>query len=523
MINPFPTQFPPPNDRPESGVNPTADDRVPSPSIAPDPSLPAAAGPPGATPNSQPDSKANLGPDSPLESTAEAIEGPGIAAAAGIAGKETTAATAGRKIPEIPEISEISESLDPPASASPTAPSLFSTEASLSSALQPAIDPGEDAFSAFSSPSTGQPLGPIPAWVPKHEPEVSLLRPIPSFLTRSVSLANPLPTPDPSSLNAPLPLPPAPAPAVPRFPSPLWFPISLLINGVLLTWVILQSGWLRLPRPEARPAPVRNGADRFSLDQSSFDRFSLGQFTPDRHNTHTLNPDRSTPSATPPEASALATNPRHQLTYERWVALLAQEAQVAATQAPPHLHILAGDSISLWFPDHLFPQGITWLNQGISGETAGGLRQRLHLFDAVQADAIFIMIGINDLIQGADPATVAQEQQAIVRHLKAQHPASHIVVQSILPHGNQKASWEGRDRLLQLPNPEIYALNQTLEQIAAEEQVNFLDLWPLFSDNQGDLRSDLSTDGLHLNDRGYLVWSTALQLFRQGELDLPTP
>lgn len=303
---------------------------------------------------------------------------------------------------------------------------------------------------------------------------------IPAFLQQPSSLQ---PTAAPSTSLSP---DPAPAPSVtasaPRFSLPLWFLVSLVVNGFLLTWVVLLSSW---PRP---PSPLTG--------QNSGAASLLGQAS--------TNP--------------IAQNPRHQLSYERWVALLAQEADVAATQKPAHLSVLAGDSISLWFPEELLPQGVNWLNQGISGETAGGLRQRLYLFDQVDAEVIFVMIGINDLMKGTAPATVAQEQQTIVRHLKSQHPRSKIVVQSILPHSGPGATWEGRDRLLALPNSKIYALNQTLEAMAEKEGVYFLDLWPLFSDNQGNLRLALSSDGLHLNDQGYLVWATALQLFRHLQL-----
>jgi len=211
-------------------------------------------------------------------------------------------------------------------------------------------------------------------------------------------------------------------------------------------------------------------------------------------------------------------NPRHQLPYDRWVTLLAQEAQVAAIQKPPHLYVLAGDSISLWFPKEWLPLGMNWLNQGISGETAAGLRKRLNLLDEVRPEAIFVMIGINDLIRATDPQSILEEQRAIVRYLKAKHPQTQIVVQSILPHSGSGATWEGRDRLLAIPSDRIQRLNRDLQAMAQAEGVAYLDLWPLFSDREGLLRLELTTDGLHLNDQGYIVWGAALQLFSAREL-----
>jgi lysophospholipase L1-like esterase len=210
---------------------------------------------------------------------------------------------------------------------------------------------------------------------------------------------------------------------------------------------------------------------------------------------------------------------RHQLDYEEWQELLAQEASVVAEQQPERLAILAGDSISLWFPEEYLPNDRTWLNQGISGETSVGLLRRLDLFDQTLPDTIFVMIGINDLLRGTDELTVLENQRQIIDYLKDVHPQAQIVLQSILPHAAEQATWEGRDRLLALPNSEIHAMNRQIEQLANEEGVYFLDLYPLFADDAGDLRLELSTDGLHLNQQGFYVWSIALKVYGQQVLE----
>lgn len=207
--------------------------------------------------------------------------------------------------------------------------------------------------------------------------------------------------------------------------------------------------------------------------------------------------------------------PRHQLSYQDWVNILAQEAQAIATDPPQHLSILMGDSISLWFPYELLPPDTAWLNQGISGEISSGLLSRLELIADTQPDYIFIMIGINDLLRDIGDGEILENHQQIVRDLRVMHPATTIVLQSILPHAGDRATWEGREQLIRISNERIYSLNEALEAIATEEDIQFLDLTPLFSDGQGNLRVELSTDGLHLNDDGYLVWSSALQLYQQ--------
>lgn len=221
--------------------------------------------------------------------------------------------------------------------------------------------------------------------------------------------------------------------------------------------------------------------------------------------------------------------PRYQLTYGQWVQLLQREAKVAAEEQPPHLIVLAGDSLSLWFPQELLPPNHTWLNQGISGETSYGLLRRLELFDKTQPEAILVMIGINDLIHGVSEETLLANHREIVRHLKAVHPQSKIIVQSILPHGGnlflneryrslvkqdyQPPHWV--DRLRELPNSYIRELNEKIAAIAKEEKVEYLDLHPYFTDDQGDMMVELTTDGLHLSAQGYQVWRSRLETLNQ--------
>jgi lysophospholipase L1-like esterase len=220
---------------------------------------------------------------------------------------------------------------------------------------------------------------------------------------------------------------------------------------------------------------------------------------------------------TPNQESELG--PRHQLNYQQWVALLEKEADVMAAQRPKHLGVLVGDSLSLWFPNELLPPHRTWLNQGISGETSAGLLNRLELLDKTQPEDIFVLIGINDLIRGVKDETILANQEVIIRYLQRVHPQAKIVVQSILPHSGEEATWEGRDRLLKIPNSRIQEINQKLKAIAQKEGVVYLDLYPLFADADGNLKTELTTDGLHLSGEGYLVWRSALLVLDQFILE----
>ncbi|MEL6604067.1 MAG: GDSL-type esterase/lipase family protein [Cyanobacteria bacterium J06614_10] len=206
------------------------------------------------------------------------------------------------------------------------------------------------------------------------------------------------------------------------------------------------------------------------------------------------------------------------LTYAQWLDVLAKDAKAMAAKRPDHLTVLLGDSLSLWFPGELMPGRRVWINQSISGERTEGLLARLNLLADNDVEAVFLMIGINDLIWGKTDNEIVANYKEIVRRLKAEHPNTQIVVQSILPHSGENSTWESRDKLAALPSDRIVSMNSTLRNIAAENDAYYLDLYPIFVTGDGKLRPDLTTDGLHLNRQGYLVWRSAIALYAQLEL-----
>ena len=271
---------------------------------------------------------------------------------------------------------------------------------------------------------------------------------------------------------------------------PVWTFLTIAANGLLIAIVILLL--LRHQRTASlRPSPVKISPLPSASNQPTF---SIDQL-----------------------------EKRHPLTYQQWVNLLSKEAKAIVKSKPDRLTILAGDSLSLWFPSELLPSDRIWLNQSISGETSTGLLKRLNLLDNTEPQAVFVMIGINDLTKGTSDQELLDSHKQIITALKQAHPNSKIVVQSILPHGaNLDAALEKRQQLLEISNERIHTLNQTIETIAKDAGVAYLDLQSLVVDDEGYLRSEFTTDGLHLNRQGYLVWRSAIQVFSQLALSQPT-
>lgn len=190
----------------------------------------------------------------------------------------------------------------------------------------------------------------------------------------------------------------------------------------------------------------------------------------------------------------------YQPTYGDWIKLLNREAKaVSQGQGSQRMTVLLGDSLAQWFPVDQLKRDRFWLNQGISGDTTSGVLQRLSVLDQTNPDSIYVMVGINDLRQGKSNREILSNLQQIIRRLKAAHPYTRIYIASILP-----------TRLEDIPVNRIRRLNYNISHLTREEGVSYVNLQPAFADDEGKLQPQLTTDGLHLNSRGYKVWQVAM-------------
>lgn len=167
-------------------------------------------------------------------------------------------------------------------------------------------------------------------------------------------------------------------------------------------------------------------------------------------------------------------------------------------------HLLfIGDSLTEWydwgqrFPEH----SVT--NLGISGETVEellGRRDRIRL-DAPEPDAVFLMTGINNVLQ--ERYGITEPYSELVRNFTTWWKGAVIVVQSLLP---VDCSWISSDT--------VRDLNRRLREIAGTQGAEYLDVYGAFVDKGGRVRSGLlSDDGVHLSNSGYEAWAAEVARF----------
>lgn len=143
-------------------------------------------------------------------------------------------------------------------------------------------------------------------------------------------------------------------------------------------------------------------------------------------------------------------------------------------------------------------------NRGISGDTTKGILNRIDEVIDSQPQKIFIMIGINDLTKGSSVDETFNNYQNILSIFQKENPKTKVFVQSVLPVNNQKHPNIGA-------NNKIIDLNNRLKDLAKKISFNYIDLFSDFLDSDNQLDAQYTTDGIHLNGQGYLLWKGLIE------------
>jgi lysophospholipase L1-like esterase len=167
--------------------------------------------------------------------------------------------------------------------------------------------------------------------------------------------------------------------------------------------------------------------------------------------------------------------------------------------------VFLGDSISQGWGGGLgaaFP-GVKVANRGINGDTTRGVLLRLQ-DDVLMLDprAVVLLIGTNDLEEGATPETIVGNFKLILAALKRHNPHMPVILCEVFPSSAAKKR----------PADQIKAINALyLAAVKNDPQVISLDTWALFADANGDSPASEFPDLLHPNEVGYAKWAAALR------------
>src|SRR5262249_30423801 len=108
-------------------------------------------------------------------------------------------------------------------------------------------------------------------------------------------------------------------------------------------------------------------------------------------------------------------------------------------------------------------------NRGVGMDTTRDVLDRIDAVTALRPRVLFLMIGINDLLDGSRAPDVAARTEHIVAAIHATSPSTRIVIESVLPVRHDR-----EDR--RVDAVQIDALNALLRDIAARTGSGFVDV-----------------------------------------------
>jgi len=141
------------------------------------------------------------------------------------------------------------------------------------------------------------------------------------------------------------------------------------------------------------------------------------------------------------------------------------------------------------------------LNRGISGDISFGVVARLDEIIRHQPKKIFLMIGVNDLKRGVPTSYIIKNYYRIVEKVQKESPKTKIYLNSILPINESKLI----EAFKLVKNTDVAILNAALKKIAAEKKnIQFVNLHEIVTDKKGQLREEITPDGIHLEVAAYI-------------------
>jgi lysophospholipase L1-like esterase len=177
---------------------------------------------------------------------------------------------------------------------------------------------------------------------------------------------------------------------------------------------------------------------------------------------------------------------------------LARYAQANVQLGPPQAGrfrvVFLGDSITgLWRLNEYFP-GHDVVNRGIGDQVTDEMLARVEAdVVALKPQAMLLLGGTNDIARSVPLQFIENNIKAIAE--LAQSHGIKPMLASVLPASGEMT--------LDHPPQSILTLNDWVKRLCRERDYVYVDYFSAMTDPAGQLRADLSDDGLHPNSLGF--------------------
>ncbi len=142
------------------------------------------------------------------------------------------------------------------------------------------------------------------------------------------------------------------------------------------------------------------------------------------------------------------------------------------------------------------------VNRGIGGDNTRGMLARLDEILSFSPRKIFLMGGVNDLSGNIPVEEIAENVRKMLEMVRSQAPECEVYLQSIITPNNEVLAYpyaKGKQA-------QTKELNRRYKALCEEGLATWVDLTPLLENEQGELKEELTKDGIHLHPEAYVIW-----------------
>lgn len=173
---------------------------------------------------------------------------------------------------------------------------------------------------------------------------------------------------------------------------------------------------------------------------------------------------------------------------------------------PSENTVFLGDSITERAPlDELYNSDIPIVNSGVGGnkttDILNNLEDRVYKYNPAR---VFIQVGTNDLYEKIPNEEIASNIIKIAKLIHKNVPNTTVYIESIYPISKSNDKKIDSDTVGYRSNDNIEEINKLLKDYCKDNQCTYIDVYSNLLDEDKNLATKYTEEGLHLSDLGYL-------------------
>ncbi len=167
-------------------------------------------------------------------------------------------------------------------------------------------------------------------------------------------------------------------------------------------------------------------------------------------------------------------------------------------------YLFLGDSLTHRYDLEQYYENMPVVNSGVEGDTTGNILNHMkeRVYD-YNPSKVILLVGTNDLddFYHLTVDDVFENIKDIVHKIEENRKYTEIYLESLYPINKNKESGTIKEK----SNERIKELNEKLKEFCADNGYTYIDVYSRLIDEDENLKSEYTEDGLHIEKDGYEV------------------